>query len=223
MNLWRDPIVHVLKKHWKYKASNDGWSVNESTERHYQQTIIRIWKTMASSTLGIPDIQVWHCTGRLVSPRGGQNCGSQDNQKLSSKYRPCKPSWRNEVHAQLVKEKKKEDFWPEINGSIRQHVLKVCPIFNQHKPSYHWCSHNTLLGDAHRCQIFDHNEQSPKIFLFIWHSLQILSKCVLTEYRALFPTLQPLSHRDNVAHLLLHYHNFHGNCSYKLHTLVPPV
>lgn len=131
---------------------------------------------MASGTLGFLDIQMWHCTWRLVSPHGWQNCAPQNNQKLSSKYHPCKPSWRNEVHAQLVR---KPVFWPEINSSIRQLMLKVCTILNQHKPSYHWCSHNTPLGDAQRCQIFDHNEQLPKIFLFIWHSLQILSKCVL--------------------------------------------
>lgn len=138
---------------------------------------------MASGTLGIPDIQVWHCTWRLVSRRGWQNCGPQNNQKLSSKYHPCKPSWRNEVHAQFVR---KPDSWPEINSSIQQR-------FNQHKPSYHWWNHNTPLEDIQRCQIFDHNEQLPQVFLFIWHSLQILSECVLTEYRALFLTLQPPS------------------------------
>ena len=39
----------------------------------------------------------------------------------------------------------------------------------------------------------------------------------------LFTTLQPLSHRRNVASLTLLYRYFHGKCSVELHSLVPPL
>ena len=39
----------------------------------------------------------------------------------------------------------------------------------------------------------------------------------------LFNTLQPLSHRRDVASLSLFYHYFHGRCSEELHSLVPAL
>ena len=39
----------------------------------------------------------------------------------------------------------------------------------------------------------------------------------------LFSSLQPLSHRRNVASLSLFYRYFHGKCSDELHSLVPPI
>ena len=39
----------------------------------------------------------------------------------------------------------------------------------------------------------------------------------------LFKTLQPLSHRRNVASLSLFYRYFHGRCSDELHQMVPPL
>ena len=39
----------------------------------------------------------------------------------------------------------------------------------------------------------------------------------------LYSTLQPLSHRPNVASISLFYRYFHGKCSHELHSVVPPL
>ena len=62
---------------------------------------------------------------------------------------------------------------------------------------------------------------SSQLALSILDLVQKRMRCLVGD--DLFSSLQPLSHRRNVASLSLFYRYFHGKCSDELHSLVPPI